>query len=76
MHIVRFLIASVAVALGLMFTVVVAMVGLAVFTLRRLLGHPAARPVFKARFQRGPMPPRATHIPRDGAIDIEATEIK
>ncbi|MET0263688.1 MAG: hypothetical protein ABW223_12365 [Rariglobus sp.] len=82
MQIVRLLLAGIAVIFGLIFTLTVAVVGMLIFTINRLLGRSGAKASFNVNFQRGrPTPaseatPRATRISRDGAIDIEATEVK
>lgn len=79
MPIIRLIIAGVVVVFGLLFALVVAVVGVVLFCIQRLLGRRGGTASFKINFQRGPgtsKNPPPTRMARDGAIDIDATEIK
>jgi len=79
MPIIRLIIAGVVVVFGLLITFVVAVVGLVLFAVQRIFGASGSSASFKINIQRGPNTPkssRPTRMARDGAIDIEATEIK
>jgi hypothetical protein len=79
MPIIRLLIAGIALVFGLIFTLVIAAVGIVLFCIQRLLGRSGSTASFKVNFQRGPSAsqrPSPTRMARDGAIDIEATEVK
>jgi hypothetical protein len=82
MQIVRLLIAGIALVFGLIFTLAIAAVGIVLFCIQRLLGRPGSTASFKVNFQRDPSAPqhsrptRMARMARDGAIDIEATEVK
>ena len=79
MQIVRLLIAGIAVIFGLVLALCIAVMGVLIFAISRLFGRSSAPASFKVNFHR-PTPPRAAppvnRIARDGAIDIEVTEVK
>jgi hypothetical protein len=81
MRLVRIIITSLAILIGLVVAAGLMLVGLVIFAIRRLLGQPVKMPVF-----RQPMRPASAsssasttsrrHLGSDDVIDVVATEVK
>jgi len=74
MHLLRFVLTSLAVIAGLIGAFALLAVGFVVFFFARLFGRPATRPSFQRATRTTPTRPAYSN--RDDVIDVVATEVK